>query len=193
MAKAAVESRIAEAGAENPVAAPPVGTVALLPAVLSKKPFWADIFTQLPAGAGRTVAGSRHRIAAASVLAGAKVAAVLPKRSFRAGFVAEDPGPPVRADTAGPIRVAPASVPAFLAQQAAVWAEGVVQTDEFLRDGVFSSRLCLFALLVVFIVKKLGELVLEHSHVGEWTDDGAPAVQSLRGVLEGKAASAIFV
>lgn len=173
----AVQARIAQTRSVDPMAATSVGTVAFLPALLSKKPFRAPILTVDPSHARGAAAGAGGGLTGTPILAEAELAAVLAEGSRRAGLVAQQPAPAGRALTARPLHIACAPILTVLTCQAAVGAKGVLQTDECFRQGVLPSCFHLFLLLFVVIAEELGELILQDGHMGNGADNGAPGIQ----------------
>lgn len=194
MAEAAVEPRVTEAGPVEAVAAAPVGTVALLTAVLAIEAFGAAVLTVGSADPWGAAAGPRHRVTGPAVLTAAGEAAVLPEGVRRTSLVADEPGPAIGAVTAVQRGEAGSPIPAVITGQAAVWAKGVVQADILFLQCVFAPCLGLFLLSPdVVVLEEVGQLVLEHRDVQRGAPEGEVAVQDQLGQLQGGATPAVLV
>lgn len=188
-----VETWVAQAGSVGAVAAPVVGTVTLLIAVLPVETLRAAILTHLPTHSRGAAAASSDGVTGRSVLTLAGEAAVLTEGPLWASLVAHDPGPAVRALTAVPLRATHSSVRAVLARQAAVVTKRVVQAHEFLSQGVLSTQLPLALVVLLSLLEELGVLLSQQSHLGDGSLHGSPAVQGFHWVLQRNAAPAVLI
>lgn len=148
VAEASVESRITQTGSVGPVAAPVIGTVALLIALLPIEAFRTAILAQVSTDPRRTAAAPIDRITAGTIFTLTGEGAVFTKISLGTCLVADDACPSVRAVTAVFPQITFSSIRTVVTCQTAVVAESVIQTHKFLCKVTLGPQLP----LVVFVV-----------------------------------------
>lgn len=191
MAEPPVQSRVTQACPVGAVAAPVVGAVALLVAVLPVQPLRTAVLAHVPADAGGAPAVPTHRVTGGPVLALTGEGAVLAEGAGGTGLVAHGPRPAFGTVAAVSPLVTRPAVGAVVAGQAAVVAEGVVQTHKFLLEGALGPKLSQALVIVVVAFQWLG-VVLEQRDWWPSSLHGQATGQSFHRVAQSDAGAAVL-
>lgn len=164
MAKASVESRITQTGSIGAVAAPIIGTITLLIALLPIEAFRTAILAQVSTDPRRAAAASSDRITAGTIFTLTGEGAVFPKISLRACLVADNAYPSVWTVAATFPQITFSTIRTVVTCQTAVIAESVIQTHELLGQVTLSPEFPLVVLVVIISLQGLVVVLHQGEH-----------------------------